>query len=204
METAGRSGDQEQPSLRPSGDGGEGGPQRGSEGSSGAWGWGWDEGGKEVGEPDTPDDSTTKTWTETPAWQVREARSWGTKTHRAQNDEARGQEGGRESESQPCRNQPREFLILFILKTKANEDDSRERCLAGFVFLQTLWRTRLKSQIRTPPTSMSKPRRASASTAPPAPPGAAWSLCLSSWFMPFRPCRVSGLPRLRFLLLGTL
>lgn len=69
---------------------------------------------------------TTKTRTETPAWQVREAGSWGTRhtEQRAENDEARGREGGRESESRPRRNRPQEFLILFILKTKANEDDS--------------------------------------------------------------------------------
>lgn len=62
----------------------------------GAWGWGRDEAGKEVREPDTPDDSTTKTRTETPAWQVREASSWGTRHTQQRTTKQEGRrEGGR-------------------------------------------------------------------------------------------------------------
>lgn len=79
--------------------------------------------GQEAREQATPDDSLTRTWTETPAGGDREANaqasSWGTKTHGAKHDEGRRQEGGRQSGSQPRRNPPQEFLILFILKTKA-------------------------------------------------------------------------------------
>lgn len=78
--------------------------------------------GKEVRQPDPLQMTAEQRPGWTPARQVREdgarASSWVTETHRTENNETRGQEGGRKDESQQHRNPLQEFLILFLLKTK--------------------------------------------------------------------------------------